>query len=84
MTWAGAYAEWRRLDGAIWFGVAVYLYLSRRRLRQRLAHAEGEVRIQVAVIRSLIRAASLCGITLHLPEHEHDDEPDSNSKEGLH
>jgi hypothetical protein len=82
VTWAGAYALWQRLDGSIWFGVAVYLYLTRRAVQRKLRHAEHEVLIQVAVIRTLIRAADLCGVTLHVPEHESDDE--SNSKEGLH
>jgi len=50
MTWAAAYALYQRLDGAIWFGVSVYLYLTRRAVQRRLRHTLVVVRVQAATL----------------------------------
>jgi len=65
MTWAEAYALWQRLDGSIWFGVAVYPYLSRRRIQERLDLAAEAVRDQETTIRGLLVATGLSGVDLH-------------------
>jgi len=53
VTWAGAYALYQRLDGSIWFGVAVYLYLTRRAMQRRLRHTLVVVQAQSALLGAL-------------------------------
>lgn len=53
MTWAAAYALYQRLDGSIWFGVAVYLYLTRRIAQRRLRHALVVVQAQSSLLGAL-------------------------------
>ena len=67
MTWAEALDFWRRIDGAVLFGAAVYLYLSRRASRRKLARAVQIVNSQEASIQLLIVAARQRGLILSDP-----------------
>jgi hypothetical protein len=74
MIWSDALEAWRRIDGTLFFGVAVYLYLSRRAARRKLARAVQIVGSQEASIQLLIVAARQRGLILSDPR-ESEQEP---------
>lgn len=74
MTWSEALDLWRRIDGAVLLGASVYLYLSRRAARRKLARAVQIVGSQEASIQLLIVAARQRGLILSDPR-ESEQEP---------
>lgn len=74
MTLKDAIEVWRRLDGPLFFGVAVYLYLSRRDARRKLRRAAQIIGSQEASIQWLIVAARQRGLILSDPR-ESEQEP---------
>ena len=74
MTWWEALDLWRRFDGALLFGTSVYLYVSRRSARRKLARAVKVVGSQEASIQLLIVAARQRGLILSDPR-ESEQEP---------
>lgn len=74
MSWTGALEVWHRIDGALFFGVAVYMYLSRRSARRKLARAVQIIGSQESSIQLLIVAARQRGLILSDPR-ESEQEP---------
>ena len=68
---------YRHIDGSIWFGVSVFLCLSRRGVQRRLRRSERSR-------ATLIVAARIVGINLHDPYSAETGKHERDSREELH
>jgi len=67
MSWRDVLDLWSSIDGAVLIGASVYLYVSRRDARRKLARATQIIGSQEASIQLLILAARQRGLILSDP-----------------
>jgi hypothetical protein len=76
VTWAEAHELWRRVDGSIFLGVAVYLYITRRTAERRLQRSLAVAQSQRALIVALTAWARTKGYIFQYGESPETDEPE--------